>query len=174
MDYKLNDKLSKVKTNLGVGNALYDIGSGTTDRFRNIFAMNFKGDATAAYYADLAERYTVNPEFPLPIGTVMEVSQGKYDSEICETEVSDCVIGIISEKPGFLMNSELSDSAAIGLVGTLPVRVIGAVFKKDILVSAGNGCLRSAVNDYEKSFKVAISFQTDSSQEEKLIKCFVK
>jgi len=174
MDYKFNDLLSKVATNLGVGNGVYDIGSGSSDRYRNIWAVSFKGDATAAYYADLAEKYTVNPDFPIPIGTVMEVSEGKYDSEICETEVSDCVIGVISENPGFIMNEGLENSAIIGLIGTVPVRVVGPVYKKDILISAGGGCLRSAVNDYERNFKVAISFETNETQEEKLIKCFIK
>lgn len=174
MNYKLNEKLSKISSNSEVGEGIHDIGTSVLDRYKDVWAINFKGDSTSSYYADLAEKYTVNPDFPLPVGTVMEVSTGKYDSEICETEVSDCVIGIISESPGFVMNEDLKNSATIGLIGTLPVRVIGEVNKKDILVSAGNGCLRVAANDYEKTFKVAISFENNNDETEKLVKCLVK
>jgi hypothetical protein len=174
MNYKLNEKLSKVATNPGVGNALYSIGSSITDRYNEIWAVNFKGDSTASYYADLAEKYTVDQSVPLPVGTVMEVSAGSFDAELCDTDLSPCVIGVISAKPGIIMNEGLGNSAIVGLVGTLPVRVVGVVDKKDILVSGGSGCLRAAVDDAEKVFKVAISLETSNDINDKLIKCFVK
>jgi hypothetical protein len=174
MDYLYNNTISKVKHTTGVGNGVYNIGSSTLDRFNNIWARNFKGDSTASYYADLAEKYTVNPGFKIPIGTVMEVSSGEYDAEVCYTEVSNCVIGVVSENPGYIMNEGLKDSVIIGLVGTVPIKVIGSVNKKDVLVSAGHGCLRTAVNDYEKTFKVAIALESSDDRDEKLIKCFIK
>ena len=174
MYYKLRKKLAKDETTISVGNGLYDIGSGPTDRFNEIWAFTFRGDSTGAFYADLAERYTCNSDISLPVGTLMEVSDGEFDSEICDEVLSDCVIGIISENPAFEMNMSIENAATIGLVGTLPVRVIGPVKKRDILVSAGAGCVRAAKDKLERSFKVGIAFETNDDLGEKLVKCFIK
>jgi len=174
MDYRMRQKVSRIESTPSVGNGLHSIGTGTSDRYNQIWSIDFKGDSTASHYADLAEKYTVDPSISLPVGTVMDVSQGEFDSEVCLTELSNCVIGIISEKPGYIMNEGLENSALIGLTGTVPVRVIGSVEKKDILVSAGNGCLRATSNPNEYPFKVAIAFESDSNKEEKLVKCIVK
>jgi hypothetical protein len=174
MDYKHRNAVSKVAHTTSVGNATFDIGSGLTDRFRKIYSQNFEGDTSGAYYADLAEKYTVDPEIELSIGTLIEVSDSDFDAELCDTPLSQHVIGVISESPGFLMNKGLEDSAVVGLVGTLPIKVIGPVMKKDILVSAGKGCLRVAETEDEYKYKVAISFETNDNYNEKLVKCFIK
>lgn len=174
MNYRIKQKVSRTESTPNVGNGVYNIGTGTTDRYNQIWSVNFKGDTTGSYYADLAEKYTVDPEISLPVGTVMEVSNGLFDSEICLTELSNCIIGIISEKPGYIMNEGLENSALIGLTGTVPARVIGQVFKKDVLVSAGGGCLRAAKSISESAYKVAVAFESNSNTEEKLIKCIVK
>jgi len=174
MDYRMRHKVSRVESTPSVGNGLYNIGTGTADRYREIWSVDFKGVSTSSRYADLAEKYTVDPSLSLSVGTVMEVSTGDFDSEICLTELSSCVIGIISEKPGYIMNEGLENAALIGLTGTVPVRVVGSVAKKDVLVSAGNGCLRVANDPSEYPFKVAIAFESNDSKEEKLVKCIVK
>jgi hypothetical protein len=174
MDYRLRHKVSRIENTPSVGNGLYNIGTGTTDRYSKIWSVDFKGDSTASHYADLAEKYTVDPDVSLPVGTVMDVSQGEFDSEICAIELSSSVIGIISEKPGYVMNENLENAALIGLTGTVPARVVGAVLKKDILVSAGSGCLRAATDPSEYQFRVAVAFESNDKVEEKLVKCIVK
>lgn len=174
MNYKLNEKVSRVEDSLSVGNGIHSVGSGVTDRFKEIWAINFKGDSTSSYYADLAEKYSIDPSVQPRIGTVIEVSSGEYDCEICESESSMCVIGIVSEKPGYVMNEGLKDSVVVGLVGTVPVRVLGAVNKKDVLIPAGYGCLKRATNAYENTFKVAVALESNDDVGEKLVKCFVK
>lgn len=174
MDYKHRNSVSKVAHTSGVGNAAFDIGTGLTDRFRKIYSQNFEGDTSGAYYADLAEKYTVDPTIELSVGTVIEVSDGEFDAELCDTPLSNYIIGVISSDPGFLMNKGLEDSAVVGLVGTLPIKVIGPVMKKDILVSAGKGCLRAAATEDEYKYKIAISFETNDNYDVKLVKCFIK
>ena len=174
MNYRIKQKVSRTESTPNVGNGVNNIGTGVTDRYNQMWSVNFKGDTTGSYYADLAEKYTVNPDIPLPVGTVMDVSNGQFDSEICQLELSNCVIGIVSENPGYIMNEGLENSALIGLTGTVPARVIGPVYKKDILVSAGGGCLRSSKGMSEYVYKVAVAFETNLSSEEKLIKCIVK
>jgi len=174
MNYKIRQKIGKDETTTDVGNGAYNIGSGLTDRFNNIFCATFQGDTTGAYYGDLAERYSVNPDISLPIGTVMEISDSEFDAEICDKDASEFVVGIISKAPGFEMNTKMEDGAVVGLVGRVPVRTIGPVYKKDILISAGNGCLRSATNVLEHIFKVAIALETNDNPDEKLVLGFVK
>ncbi len=174
MDYKIRKKIAKDKSTTSVGNGLYNIGSSSTDRFNEIWAVTFRGDSTGSFYGDIAERYTCDPDISLPIGTLMEVSDDEFDSRICDDTLSNYVIGVISENPGYEMNLKLENAAVIGLTGTLPIRVIGPVNKKDILISAGNGCAKVSEDEFEKTFKVAISFETNNDPGEKLVKCFIK
>ncbi len=174
MNYKLNSKVNTDAHTGEVGNSIYNIGSSVTDRFSNIWSRNFKGDSTASYYADLAEKYTVYSDDYFPVGTVMEVSSYDNDCQSCNQELSPFVMGIVSEKPGYLMNADLENSAVVGLVGTVPVRAVGIIKKKDILVSTVNGCVRAAKDSSEYVFKVAIALESNDNVDEKLVKCFIK
>ena len=177
MNYKIRPNANAVlkgQDNFGVGSGVYSIGAGTSDRLKNVWAITFRGQSTSSYYGDIAEKYTINPEDYYPIGTLMEVSDGQYECQSCNDELSSFVIGIVSKYPGFIMNVSLKNSALVALLGTVEVRAIGPVKKKDILVSAGNGCVRSAKSSNEAIYKVAISFETNDDDGEKLIKCFVK
>ena len=116
----------------GGGNAVGNIGS-TSKYFNQVFAQ-----ATTALYADLAEIYSADAEYPP--GTV--VSFGG-DQEITKsTQAGDPrVAGVISDRPSYLMNAALQAQhrAAVALTGRVPTRVIGPVAKGDMMVSAGNG-----------------------------------
>lgn len=163
----------------GVGNTLYSIGSGPTDRFDEVWcqtlnAVTVNGTTTSSKYADLAEKYTCDPNRSLEIGTVMKLSAGEYEIEVCEDELSPLAIGVISKAPGFIMNDGLRDSETIGLIGRLPVQVIGPVNKTDILVSAGEGRLRVAKNPTEYMFKIGIALETNLDEGVKLAECFIK
>jgi hypothetical protein len=96
----------------------------------------FSGKATAALYADLAERYSA--DIPYPVGTVVKLG-GSH--EVTQTTEKHCVnvFGVVSDNPAYLMNSGAGPNdthPAIALVGRIPVRVIGPVNKGDRLVSS--------------------------------------
>ena len=112
----------------GVGN----IGSSST-YFNTVFAKS-----TSAQYADLAEMYVADAEYPP--GTVLEFG-GSHEVTISNTPFSPLVIGVVSTNPAYLMNSNAQGkyTAAIALVGRVPTQVIGPVSKGAMMVSAGNG-----------------------------------
>ena len=116
----------------GGSNAVGNIGS-SSKYFNQVFAQ-----ATTALYADLAEIYSADAEYPP--GTV--VSFGG-DQEITKSTLAGDprVAGVISDRPSYLMNAALQAQhrAAVALTGRVPTRVIGPVAKGDMMVSAGNG-----------------------------------
>lgn len=135
------------------------------DASGNLTANVFNGVATSARYADLAEKYTTDQEYP--VGTVIVIS----DKEDFECTASDYIgqhsIGVISENPAFLMNSE-SSGQAVAIKGRVPVRVIGPIRKGETLCAAANGqATLGQVN------AIAIALKTDLTYEEKLVECFI-
>ena len=85
----------------------------------DLHANFFRGTATQAQYADLAEVYSTEEE--LSVGTVVAVG-GK--AEVRPAKVSDFAIGVISAEPAYLMNST-AEGQAVGLKGRVIVRVKG-------------------------------------------------
>jgi len=176
------------KDTTGIGDALYNVGAGITDRFNDFWiktlhveTISYSSSTTygtgiygSGTYGDLAEKYTYDPEFPLEVGTVVEMSEGDYEVEQCNSDLSPFVMGVISNNAAYILNSHLVDAAIVGLVGRIPVKVIGIVKKKDILVSAGNGCLRAAASPLEFAMKVGISMETSLDTNIKLVDCFIK
>lgn len=96
------------------------------DASGNFSAGIMSGTATAARYADLAELYLADKDYP--VGTVVKVGGEK---EITEHTALDYIraLGTISDKPAFLMNKDLKGGVAVALKGRVPVRVIGMVKK---------------------------------------------
>jgi hypothetical protein len=109
----------------GVGN----IGSSSL-YFNTVFAK-----ATSAQYADLAEMYSADADYPP--GTVVEFG-GTKEVTISTASHSTQVAGIISTNPSYLMNAALVCASAVevALVGRVPCRVIGTIFKGDRLVAS--------------------------------------
>jgi trimeric autotransporter adhesin len=112
-----------------VANAAANIGSATLS-YNTIFAR-----ATSAQYADLAEKYTADADYPP--GTVIEFG-GTNEVTITTQSHSAQVAGIVSTNPSYLMNSGLVDQNAIdvALVGRVPCQVVGTIAKGDRLVSS--------------------------------------
>jgi hypothetical protein len=109
----------------GVGNI------GTTGGFFNtIFAK-----ATSAQYADLAEMYVSDQDYPS--GTVVEFG-GVQEITITSRSHSTAVAGIVSTNPSYLMNSTQTGDYVlpIALTGRVPCQVQGPVNKGDVLVSS--------------------------------------
>lgn len=113
----------------GVGN----IGSDST-RFDTVFAK-----ATSAQYADLAEIYVADAEYPpgtvVVFGGSAEITQS---TKICDSRVA----GVISTNPAFIMNDSVQ-GLPVALVGRVPCRVKGPVLPGDVLVTSdepGTAC----------------------------------
>lgn len=105
----------------------------------------FRGTATAAEYADLAERYASDANYEagtvVRIGGTHEITQTLQDADID-------VFGIVSTSPGFEMNSNAGTDEThpyIALAGRVPCKVMGTVSKGDRLVSSNtSGVARKA------------------------------
>jgi hypothetical protein len=116
----------------GVGN----IGAaGST--FNTVFAK-----ATSAQYADVAERYQADADYPpgtvLIIGGAQEVTASTHSHDTA-------VAGVISENPSYLMNSALDtvNSVAVALLGRVPCQVVGPIDRGDLLTTSavpGTAC----------------------------------
>jgi hypothetical protein len=109
----------------GVGN----IGQ-SDNSFNTIFAK-----ATSAQYADLAEMYVADTDYPP--GTVVEFG-GDNEITISSSSHSTAVAGIISTNPSYLMNSAQPGEHVlpVALTGRVPCRVQGPVRKGDVLVAS--------------------------------------
>ena len=89
--------------------------------------------ATAARYADLAERYTADADYEP--GTVVELG-GEQEVTQTTRPISVAIAGIVSTDPAYLMNADLTDGISVALIGRVPCKVIGTIHKGDILVSS--------------------------------------
>lgn len=137
------------------------------DANSDVFANLFHGTATKARYADLAEKYTTEQEWP--VGTAMAVC-AHGDHETCPATAGNVCIGVISEKPAYLMNSELENGQAIALKGRVPVRISGPVKKGQAVYAWDAGvCTTIATTAF-----VGIALETNLSNEVKLVECVLK
>lgn len=145
----------------GTGNSV-----AVRDSAGNLNAVLFQGTATSARYADLAEKYTTCCE--LAVGTAVAVCDHP-DHEVDVAKSSDICIGVISDKPAYLMNAE-ADGQAIALKGRVPVRVSGPVKKGQGVYAWDNGICKTIET---KAF-VGVALESNDSEEEKLVECVLK
>jgi hypothetical protein len=139
------------------------------DSNQNIFANLFQGTATAAQYADLAEKYLPDAEYEP--GTVMSVGGNK---EVCACSATDIAIGVVSTNPAYMMNSELVGGIYIALKGRVPVKIYGGCSKGDRIVpyGAGWGCsYNNAPGDGNPIFAVAL--EDCNTIEVTLVECVI-
>lgn len=129
-------------TALGLANASIlpsaDINLGSADKkFNYIYATEFKGTASSAYYADLAENYVADEQYEP--GTVVQFG-GDFEVTLA-TNKTPKVAGVVSTNPAYLMNAlqEGEHVVAVALQGKVPCKVAGYVSKGDMMVSGGQG-----------------------------------
>jgi hypothetical protein len=104
--------------------------------------------ATAAYYADIAERYEADAVYDA--GTVLVIGG---DKEVTVTTIfaDTRVAGIVSKNPAYMMNSEAGTDEThpyIALKGRVPCKVQGYIKKGDLIVTSstpGYGIAASSV-----------------------------
>ena len=100
----------------------------------DIWGNLFRGIATSAQYADLAEMYTSDKDYEP--GTVLVIGDTAEVTESTNTEDYK-VIGVVSTNPAHLMNSELQGmKVAVALRGRVPCKVIGPISKGDLLITS--------------------------------------
>lgn len=137
------------------------------DSSGNLLANIFDGTATAAQYADLAEKYLTDRD--LETGTVVTVGG---DAEVRSTVFGDRAIGVVSTNPAFMMNKDLENGTYIALKGRVPVKVVGSIRKGDRLVATDNGCaIRASFHQYSDVFAIALG--SSDEVETKLIEAVI-
>jgi hypothetical protein len=96
------------------------------------------GSRLNATYADLAEKYVADAEYHP--GTVL-VFGGNHEVTLSTTSDSFRVAGVVTTNPAYTMNNDCMGKhvVTIALQGRVPVKVIGPVYKGDLLVSCDNG-----------------------------------
>jgi hypothetical protein len=159
-----NNSISVNSTGTAIVNAgtagLGNIGS-SASAFNTVFAK-----ATTAQYADLAEIYATDKEYP--VGTVVKIGGS---AEVTAATFGDRAIGVISANPAFLMNNT-AEGQPVALKGRVPVKVQGTVRKGDKLMPAANvwGRASSAHDNYLDYFGIALG---DNQQGEGIVECLI-
>jgi hypothetical protein len=136
------------------------------DNNGDINANIMNGTATAARYADLAEKYI--PDADYEPGTVVAIGG---ENEVTASSWGQRAIGVVSTNPAFMMNKDLEGGVYIALKGRVPVKVIGRIKKGDELIAADNGYAMMAVPHASKVFAVALESSNDEG--EKVIEALI-
>jgi len=116
--------ITKTGTN-GVGN----IGAAAST-FNTVFAK-----ATSAQYADVAEQYQADADYPpgtvLVLGGAQEVTASTHSHDTA-------VAGVVSQRPSYLMNAGLqtANSVPVALLGRVPCQVVGTITRGQLLVTS--------------------------------------
>ena len=123
----------------------------------NLLANLFDGTATAAQYADLAEKYLPDAEYD--IGTVMSIGGTR---EVTAAKIGDRAIGVISANPAFMMNKDLEGGVYIALKGRVPVKVTGRIAKGDRIVGTDLGVgIKASYQQLHEVFAIALESSDD-------------
>ena len=120
-------------------NVTYNIGSPTA-QYSNIYAV-----ASSALYADLAECYLADRDYPP--GTVVSFG-GNQEVTMSTVDNDPLLAGVISTAPAYTMNSGLKGDhvVVIALQGRVPCLCLGPVRAGDLMVSDGTGRARPEAN----------------------------
>lgn len=133
------------------------------------FSSIIKGTALYAQYADLAEIYEADENYPA--GTLVKIGK---NSEI--SIASSDPIAVISSQPGFILNSnnDYENPCKIALSGRVLVRVIGKIQRGDKLVLSSIPGIARKKKWYDINKKVlARALESSVKTNEKLVLCIV-
>jgi len=160
-----NDRVASVDSSgAGTANTV-----AVRDSSGNLNATLFQGTATKARYADLAEMYTTDLDGDYRVGTIM-TSATHGDAETTAYQPGAPVaMGVISESPAYLMNSDLENGQAIALKGRVPVLVDGPVRKGEKIYAHEDGTGSTDEADH----LVGIALETELNTGEKYVECFL-
>jgi len=91
------------------------------------------------------------------------------EAETRAAKISDIAIGVISENPAIMMNSD-AEGQYIGLKGRVPVRVVGPVSKGMPVYAYQDGVASTLASNG----LVGIALETNNAEGEKLVECVLK
>lgn len=136
----------------------------------NMTATTFNGESTSAQYADLAEKFVADCE--LECGDLVMIG-GANEITRSTGYANENVVGVVSTKPAYLMNSE-SDGYSIALTGRVPVKVNGSVKKGDRLVQSVTDGVAIANNHTNCKSVIGRSLEDKTSSGEGLVEAIVR
>ena len=148
-------------------------GAGNIGQSDNSFNTVF-AKSTSAQYADVAERYLADADYP--VGTVL-VFGG--DQEVTQSQIdhSTAIAGTVSDRPAYVMNTGLEGDhvVSVALLGRVPVRVVGTVRPGDLLVASElPGIATSLIKDrYAPGCVIGKALESYDSQREGVIEAVV-
>ena len=111
--------------------------------------FKFRGTATSAEYADVAERYHADDNYDA--GTVVKIG-GEHEITATDVALDTEVFGIVSTQPGVELNANAGDDDThpfIAIAGRVPCKVIGPVRKGQRLVTSEVNGVARAPQDHE-------------------------
>lgn len=150
----------------GQANGVGNIGS-STGVFNTVFAK-----ATSAQYADVAERYLADADYP--VGTVLVIGG---DKEVTQSTMNHqtSIAGTVSENPGVLMNRGLEGEhvAPVALLGRVPCRVVGSISKGDLLVSSDIPGVATKLHTYMPGCVIGKAMTDYNNNDEGIIEIMV-
>ena len=139
------------------------------------FSNDINGTALKAKWADLAEIYECDENEVLIPGTLVKFG-GKY--EITKTGKNDRdVFGVISTKPGVILNKKEKQGEKVALIGRVPVRIIGKVNRFDKLTTSyipGVAKRKTFLDTLMCKPTIGRALHTDTNTNEKLVESVVK
>jgi hypothetical protein len=131
----------------------------------------FYGVSVQAQYADLAENYQADADYQP--GTVV-VFGGDEEITVTDAFADVRVAGVISSNPAYLMNAAMT-GLPVALRGRVPVQVLGAVSKGDLLVTSAQSGYAQSVGQ-SNSYGAAVfakSLVTDGRNGSKIIEAVI-
>jgi hypothetical protein len=147
------DPVYRTAKTIAAGNSI-----AARDSLGNITANLFQGTATAAQYADLAEKYLADSEYE--VGTVVTVGG---DAEVTASSFGDRALGVVSANPAFMMNKDLEGGTYIALKGRVPVKVVGSIKKGDRLIATNDGyAMLATIHTFADAFAIALETNKDT------------
>lgn len=148
-------------------------GTGNIGNSANYFNTVF-AKATSAQYADVAEKYTADQNYPP--GTVLEIG-GTAEVRASQQFASNHVCGVVSTDPALIMNSGLEGEhvTLVALVGRVPCRVKGIISKGDLLCSSDSPGVAVALptDKYLPGVVLGKSLQDYNSEREGIIEVLI-
>jgi hypothetical protein len=139
-------------------NATSNIGN-ASNYFNRLFAQ-----ATTALYADLAEVYKADAQYPP--GTVL-VFGGTQEVTMSTVSHDNKIAGVVSTHPAHVMNSGLQSefTVEVGLIGRVPCRVIGPISAGDRVVSSNRAGVaeRLDMSQYQPGVIIGKALESYSS-----------
>lgn len=130
------------------------------------FSNDIKGTAVRAKWADLAENYQADADYP--VGTLVCFG-GEKEITVATSHAN----AVISEQPALHMNAEMEDGVPIALSGRVRVRVIGKVEKFDKIILSDLSGVGVADNCSCGTCVVGRALESKETEEEGLVLCVV-